>query len=142
LSAKIKENNNNNDTKKLRRDLFIVKKKMSDIMAISRETLAQTLGDVSIDVFIEGEMKVDLDRYRLFFSTLIHISTRFKDHMLRLQSEMRYLRLLINKLLIWRSELCYQKKFLLKTVDVKSSSKSNFKFRKLVHVIIALNKMM
>lgn len=101
----------------LRRELLQAKRNSSEVVGIIRETLINTMGQASIDVEDSRSSKIKVDMMRL------------RDEMRALISEVTYLRAFVNRLLLWRADLKYQKLYLsLKVEDLLSSQKVTLAF--------------
>ncbi|KAJ3333312.1 hypothetical protein HDU76_009466 [Blyttiomyces sp. JEL0837] len=101
----------------LRKEMLTLKKSNNDVLSIIRETLINTLGEVSIDVedARTGHLRIDMIRLREQMGSLI--------------SEVVYMRALVNRLLLWRADLKYQKLYLsLKVEDLLASQKVTLSF--------------
>nr|KAJ3421298.1 hypothetical protein HK105_003963 [Polyrhizophydium stewartii] len=101
----------------LRLDLANLKSSNGQILAILRETLLQTMGPGAIDI-----PDADANRVRINLSKL-------KDQCGSLIQEVVYMRALVNRLLLWRADLKYQKLYLsLKVDDLLESHKTTLSF--------------
>ncbi|KAJ3108898.1 Trehalose-6-P synthase/phosphatase complex synthase subunit [Phlyctochytrium bullatum] len=103
------------EIQQLRRELHRSRQSTVEIVALVKETLFQTLG--KSNVIAESPMRQHFD------------ITRLREQMSNLISEVIYLRALVNRLLLWRADLKYQKVYLtLKVQDLLASQKSTLKF--------------
>ena len=137
----------------LRFDLFTLKSTNGEIVAILRETLLNTIGPGAIDI-----PDFDSNRIRINISTL-------REQCGSLIREVIYMRALINRLILWRADLKYQKLYMtLKINDLQGSQKNTLtllngmgvilehqdskgnltarrKFRRCVNAVIAVRRM-
>ncbi|KAJ3195601.1 hypothetical protein HK101_011664 [Irineochytrium annulatum] len=101
----------------LRKELYQARQSTSEMVNVIRETLINTLGEASIDVQDRRSSKSHIDMARV------------RNQMSSLISEVIYLRALVNRLLLWRADLKYQKVYLsLKVQDLLGSQKETLAF--------------
>ncbi|KAJ3235769.1 hypothetical protein HDU81_000187 [Chytriomyces hyalinus] len=114
----------------LHQQLHIVKTSRNDIVAVIRETLANTLGDVSIEVSAVPSMRRSNSSHQLQQHNAVQIDmNRLRTQMSSLIAEVIYLRALANRLFLWRADLKYQKVYLsLKVDDLSASQQVTLKF--------------
>ncbi|KAJ3217077.1 E2 ubiquitin-conjugating protein mms2 [Dinochytrium kinnereticum] len=106
------------EIQQLRRELNRARQSTTEIVGVVRETLNQTIGKAIDGNVPESPLRpprIDIPRLREQMGTLI--------------SEVIYLRALVNRLLLWRADLKYQKTYLsLRVEDLLSSQKTTLSF--------------
>ncbi|TPX76541.1 hypothetical protein CcCBS67573_g02206 [Chytriomyces confervae] len=114
----------------LHQQLHITKTSRNDIVAVIRETLANTLGDVSIEVSAVPSLRHSNSSHQLQQHNAVQIDmNRLRTQMSSLIAEVIYLRALANRLFLWRADLKYQKVYLsLKVDDLSASQQVTLKF--------------
>ncbi|KAJ3064855.1 hypothetical protein HDU98_011774 [Podochytrium sp. JEL0797] len=109
----------------LRRELHNVKQSRNDILNVIRETMINTVGEVSFDAIpssATSASSMHRDSQRIDMS-------RLRSQMSSLIAEVIYLRALANRLFLWRADLKYQKVYLaLKVADLSESQRATVKF--------------
>ncbi|KAI8616190.1 hypothetical protein BC830DRAFT_1119037 [Chytriomyces sp. MP71] len=106
----------------LHQELHSAKQSRNDIIGVIRETLANTLGDVSIDAATASSVTIGRQQPRVDM-------VRLRTQMSSLIAEVIYLRALANRLFLWRADLKYQKVYLaLRVEDLTASQKVTLNF--------------
>ncbi|KAJ3348033.1 hypothetical protein HDU83_001626 [Entophlyctis luteolus] len=109
----------------LHHELHEAKQSRDEIVAILRETLLNTIGEVGVDISIPSATSATS---MLRKAPTIDLS-RLKSQLSSLIAEVVYLRALANRLFLWRADLKYQKVYLsLKVEDLSESQRATVKF--------------
>ena len=105
----------------LRIELSNLKTSNGEVLSILREMLIATVGPGAIDIpYIEtNKVLINISSYQIQISTLKQTSSRLREQCSSLVHEVYYMQALVNRLVLWRADLKYQKLYLsLKVEDL------------------------